>query len=140
MGGKIVRLPSGAKLVVNAAPFAEAKYLWQACAKELAHLKLSTLTEMGVDFVKNLFCIATGSMRIEKALRPCLGRCLYNGTRIDDATFEKEDARQDFFPVMEEVLKANVLPFLNGQLLKWGINPGQIKEFFPASKSEDKTT
>jgi len=137
--GKEISLPSGAKAVINAAPFSEAFKLWQACAQELAQLKISADTELNVDFLKNLFCIATSSEKIEAALRPCFRRCLYAGSKIDESSFEKEDARQDYFPVMEEVLRTNILPFLKGQLQKWGINLGQVTESIPALKSRRKT-
>lgn len=136
--GKEITLPSGTIAVVNAAPFSEAYKLWQACAQELAQLKISTQTEINVDFIKNIYCIATSSEKIEAALRPCLRRCLYAGEKITEASFEKEDARQDFFPMMEEVLKSNILPFLKGQLLRWGINLAQLNDVIPTLSSQEK--
>lgn len=132
--GKEISLPSGAKLVANAAPFSEAKKLWQACAKELATVKIQASTELDVNFFKNLFCLAISSDEIEAALTPCLRRCLYAGSKIDDGTFEAEDARQDYLMVVGEVIKANVLPFSKGLLSKLGIDLKAMEEVFPASK------
>lgn len=129
--GKELSLPSGAKLVVNAAPFSEANKLWQACAKELARLKINMSTDVDINFIKDVICIASSSPEIEAALTPCLRRCLYGGTRIDDATFEEEDARQDYLIVVSEVLKANVFPFFKGLASKLGINVQALTENFP---------
>lgn len=133
--GKEIDLPSGAKLTVNAAPFSEAKKLWQACANELAHFKINASTEMDINFLKDLVCVASSSERIEAALAPCLRRCLYAGAKIDDGTFEGEDARQDYLLVLAEVLKANVFPFFKGLLSKLGIDWEEVTKSFAQKSS-----
>ena len=39
-------------------------------------------------------------------------RCLYNGSKIDNDTFEAAEARQDYIKVCAEVAKENVAPFV----------------------------
>lgn len=138
--GYETKLPSGAILQVNAAPFADAQRLSQACAKELAPLKISASTELDLDFFKNIVCAVASSENIERALWPCLRRCLYSGVKIDDGTFEPEDARQDYLLVVSEVLKANVFPFWKGLLSKSGISTEGLMSAIPASYQGPTTT
>lgn len=130
LSGEEVSLPSGAKLIVKPAPFSEAKNLWRACSNELLRLKINMTTNIDVNFIKDAICIASSSPEIEAALIPCLRRCLYAGMRINDGTFEKEDARKDYLLVLAEVLKVNVFPFLEGPLSKLGIDLAALKESF----------
>jgi hypothetical protein len=117
--GYEISLPSGAKLKVNEAPFSEANRLLKVCANELAEIKLGGPWQNDLDLIKDLLCMAVGSTRIEAAAWPCMRRCLYTGVKIDDGTFEAEDARQDYLPVLAEMIKANVLPFTKGLSWKW---------------------
>ncbi len=106
-----VKLPSGAVLKIDIAPFADAKALKQAVLKELKSIQVTTKTDMEV-FFKDMFCIGFSSPEIEKCLGECFKRCLYNDLRISDQTFEPENARQDYMTVCFEVAKANILPFM----------------------------
>ena len=71
--GKEIDLPSGTKLTLNPAPFAEAKKLGKACAKELAQIKID-ITSNTIDLAKTIACIVFSSDEIEQALWPCLRR------------------------------------------------------------------
>lgn len=104
-------LPSGAKLKIQPAPFAESKALFQAILEEMASLKLDMEAEIDGNFLKDLFCVGLSSKKIDAALAPCVRRCLYNGQKITDDLFEDEKARGDYIDVIYEVAKENVLPF-----------------------------
>ena len=104
-----VTLPSGAELTVNIAPFKDAKALFQALLKEWK--------DMGPDLPSNLgkmFSSAFSSLEVEKALWPCLTRCLYNGEKITPDVFEPDEARQDFIPACLEVVSDDITPFTKG--------------------------
>jgi hypothetical protein len=95
------KLPSGAILKFNIAPFAEGKALYQAVLEEFRGLKL----------FKDLFCVALSSSKIEAALNKCIERALYNDLKIGKDTFEDVEARQDYIPLCFEIAKENIAPF-----------------------------
>ena len=104
-----VQLPSGVELTVNAAPFKDAKNLFQAIIKEWKDFdpqKLGSPSGM-----VGLFMTAFSSDEVEAAIWPCLNRCLYAGEKIVQATFEPESARPDFIPACLEVVAENITPF-----------------------------
>lgn len=110
-----VKLPSGAELTIQPAPFVDAKNLYQALLKELKQIKIDTTMEM-VELYKNLFCVGFSSPEIEACLWKCLERCLYDnlktgGLKIVPDTFEPIEAREDFTTVCAEVVKDNIYPF-----------------------------
>lgn len=110
-----VSLPSGAELIVNEAPFADAKALFQAVASEMKGLQFDAKKELDTGFMKDLLCTAIASEKIEECLKKCLIRSTYNKEKITDAIFENNtDARKDYLTVCYEVAKENVYPFLEG--------------------------
>lgn len=114
---KKITLPSGAKLEIDLAPFADANALNKAVAKELKGMKFDPeLNLTDPVFIKDLACTAFSSDEIMNALEVCFRRCTYNGLKIDASTFEAEDARQDYFIVCREVLIEQIRPFAKGLL------------------------
>ena len=108
---KTVSLPTGAKLVITPSPFADARALFQVALRELKGLKLDPKAEVDVNFFKDIFCAGFSSKEFESALQKCFERCTYNGLKITDETFEKVEAREDYFVVCLEVAKETLLPF-----------------------------
>lgn len=111
-----VKLPSGAELTVQPAPFADSKNLYQALLRELKEVKIDFKMEMA-NLYKELFCMGFSSPQIEACLWKCMERCTYdNGKtgplKIDKDTFEPVEAREDFMTVCTEVTKVNVSPFV----------------------------
>jgi len=109
---KDITMPSGAILSVSLAPFSEAKALYKAALKEIKSLDIKESDEVDLNLFKNLFSTFFASDEIERALQPCMARCLYDGLRIVSNTFENEKAREDYVQVCWEVAHANVSPFL----------------------------
>jgi hypothetical protein len=111
---KEVRLPSGAVLKVNPAPFADAKALYQAVLVEMQKVTIKGDRELG-DLYKDLFCVGLSSPEVERRLIPCLSRCTYNSgngdLKIDADTFEPVNVRGDYIEVCMEVAKENIAPF-----------------------------
>ena len=113
-----VKLPSGAKLTVQPAPFAEAKELYQCILGELKGIEIHTNMQMGNVF-KDMFCVGFSSPVIEECLWKCFPRCLYNGLKIDKETFENPETWQDYMQVCIEVAKENTSPFLKSLYAEW---------------------
>lgn len=108
--GRTVQLPSGVEAIVNVAPFKDSNRLFQAISREWK----GTTLNLDPKGMTGLFFAALSSIDVEKALWPCLHRCLYNGEKITADTFEPEETREDFMPLCLEVIVDNVLPFMKG--------------------------
>lgn len=112
-----VKMPSGATLKVDLAPFAVGKALYQAMLEEAEGLRISITDNLDADFIKNIFCRGMASKKIEQCLYKCMERSLYNGSKlcidgkIDETLFEPEGARQDYMPMLFEVARVNLFPF-----------------------------
>lgn len=110
MALKEIILPSGRKLSVNAAPFHDSKRLYQSIGGEFLRVRIDGGQDVE-ELIKNVICLGFSSEPIEKAIEPCLKRCLYNGVKIDERTFEPEEAREDYLDICVEVAKENIRPF-----------------------------
>lgn len=129
---KTINLPSGAELVIQLAPFADADRLNKAVAKELKALKIDAQMELeDPNFIKDLVCAAISSDEIMAALWVCFKRCTYNGQKISVDSFEPEEARGDYYPACREVLVGNCLPFFKSLL-------SQLKDASLEKKAESK--
>lgn len=105
-----VSLPSGSVLKVQAAPFADAKALYQAVLDEIRFVEITSAQEL-MNVFKNIVCVGFSSKKIDLTLEQCFKRCTYNDSNIDKNTFEAVDRRVDYIPVCMEVLKENLEPF-----------------------------
>lgn len=119
-----ITLKSGATLEIAVASFATGNRLMKTVARELSSVNFdlnftsfADLSGQDVNVIKNAVFQLLQSDALETALMECMKRCLYNGERIVPATFEAEDARQDYLPVAWEVMKANLSPFFKGLAL-----------------------
>lgn len=109
---KEIILPSGAKLGIALSTFSTSKELSKALLSELKVLKIDGSLELDYNFVKDILCTAIESDKIEQAILKCAERATYNGSRIDEDTFEPEEARQDYIPFLKEVAMLNIAPFM----------------------------
>lgn len=112
---KEVKLPSGALLKIQIAPFSDAKALYQAVLEEIKGVQVSSTTDLASIF-KDLACIGFSSKKIESKLEECLKRCTIDhgigDLRIDKDTFEPIERRDDYMVVCMAVAKENILPFV----------------------------
>jgi hypothetical protein len=115
---KEVTLPSGATLKMTTAPFSDAKALYMAVAEEMTEAELNLkfsadlTSEVDLSVIKDLFCTALSSKKIDQALAKCMERALYEGKRCSDtSTWEPVAAREDYLDVLAEVARHNLNPF-----------------------------
>lgn len=92
------------------APFKDARRLYQSIGGEFLKIDLAGDDELH-NTIKNALCLGISSAEIEKALEPCMRKCLYKGTKIIDDSFEPEEAREDYLDICIEVIKENIRPF-----------------------------
>lgn len=123
---------SGAELVIQVADYESGMALHDAFLAKLSTLKadinfsafsnvksLTELKELDVGLILNLgvreILPALASFAADKNIREaafvCLARATYNGQRITPALFNDVEARKDFYEIILECLKVNVLPF-----------------------------
>ena len=127
-------LSSGNYLTVNLAPVTEAFHLLQIIIYEFAKqgldLKIDRKTEINFMeiFENNTKACLAGlagiitSPNLLPTLQQMATRCIYevNGVRqkIDNSTFEDENARSDFFEVYFKIAVRNIKPFFPKALSK----------------------
>jgi len=75
-------------------------------------------SEMLQQFISIIICIDS-SEEVFALLMECLSRCLYNGEKITERTFETEKARENYYALIKEVLQVNLSPFLKGALSRF---------------------
>lgn len=126
---KEVTLPSGSKLIITLASFKEAKELRAAIFDEAKGLGIFSTDELNVNLYKNIICSLVASKRIDDALNACMKRVVYNGHKINEDTFEAEEARVDYDDICFEVAKANLLPLVKSLYAKLMELMGAMKSF-----------
>lgn len=119
---KEIDLPSGAKLKITLAPFADARDLYQAMLEEMKNINFTSSSDVS-QVLKEFICYGFSSKRIEVCLEKCFTRCLYNSgngdLKIDKSTFEPVEARDDYLTVCLEVAKENIFPFTKSLYAKY---------------------
>lgn len=145
-----ITLKSGAVFLAAVAPFPDGVDLYQTIARELAavnfdisNLELDDVSSRDVNTLKNAGLQLVQSKAVLAILDRCLMRCLYNNQKIVVAqTFNPEDARGDYFPVLWEVAKVNLIPFFKSLDLSFLTNVWQKlrnQESNPSSASPDSS-
>ena len=127
---------SGKRIVINIASFKESAQLKACIAKELltqnidlgnadslAGLKdeLNNSVPKLLNTAKNLLLSCEVSEEFNKALFNCLQHCTYDGIQITEELFDphcKPEAREDYYTIVFECIKENILPFFKGLLSK----------------------
>lgn len=104
-------LKSGKEIQITLAPFSVSKELWKSVLEEAKFLRVHEDTEIDINLIKDIFCTAFSSKKIDDCLKECLKRVTYCGLKIDENTFEAEEARGDYLEICFEVAKANITPF-----------------------------
>lgn len=110
MEKKEVKLPSGATLTIQVAPWGDANDLFEAVTSEFKTIDVTASGDV-INLFKNIYCTGFSSRLIKQALWKCLSRCLYNGAKIDNSTFEPVQNREDYTVVCREVMQENLNPF-----------------------------
>ena len=114
---KEIKLTSGKVLRITLSPFTLAKDLFQALLKELRGVPFHPSEDQFEDFYKNIFTSSFSSKEVERLLWGCLSRCTYgpgnvDDPKIDESTFDDEEARGDYIEICIAVARENVLPFV----------------------------
>ena len=138
---------TGKRIVINVASFKESAQLKACIAKELltqnidignadslAGLKdeLNNSVPKLLNTAKNLLLSCEVSEEFNKALFNCLQHCTYDNIKVDERLFDDvPEAREDYYTIVFECIKENILPFFKGLLSK-------LKTLNPTKESSQK--
>lgn len=122
---KQIESKTGADIQIAPAPFKDAMALKNVLFRELSSsginfdkIQLDDLSKTHIEeIIKSIIQVDT-SKEFYDAFFKCAGRCLYNNNKITEDTFEDITAREDYYLIMLEVLKENLLPFFRGLVSK----------------------
>lgn len=106
--------PSGAKIVINVADWQDAKRLKKAIQKELAASGVSIDLKADISRLIAAVVSVDASDAVDAAFVPCLARCLRDGQKITDATFNDVKAREDYYEIIYRCAEANLAPLVRG--------------------------
>lgn len=128
--------PSGVTVVINAAPWRDAKALKAALEKTLARdVNLNTSMDLTLSTILSI----DSSPEIDAAIWPCLARCTRNKIKITEEVFDDLKAREDYYDIAIACIKENLRPLaesLFSKLTALGVLTKQASE---APKSPSKT-
>ena len=131
---------NGARIVINTASFKEATALKKAIEKQLLNTNIAldakSLQEINekysmiefINIVKNFIFSCETSDEFERVLFDCLRHCTYDNVQVKEQLFDDiPEAREDYYMIVFECVKENILPFFKSLPSKLSIlNP--IKE------------
>lgn len=132
--------PSGKKVVINPAPFGEVMALKSAIGRAVSQseidVDINAADLFNQDFnpasIAKIALFIDSDAEINSRLFGCLSRCLRDGEKITEATFEDVSAREDYYPIAFACLKENLSPFLKPLLSRLSAPA--------AAKGEDQST
>lgn len=112
---------NGSELKITLGSFSEAMALQKSIGRALRGMKLdlpdSAKADLSPDSIGDILGavlnVAT-SDDVEVALFDCAGRCLIGTDKVDRDYFERPENRQNYYPIMIEIIKANCGPFIKG--------------------------
>ena len=99
------KAPSGAKVTIGAASWGDVTTLRRAMTQHLSE-GLTKDTN-----VMQLALKVESSEDVYNAVFACLSRCTYNDQKITPATFEPENAREDYMDIVCACIDKNLEPF-----------------------------
>ncbi len=129
--------PSGVVVVINAAPWQDAKRLKNALEKEIS-LDTSFSLSLDADLISTILRVDS-SEAVNAAIWPCLARCLRDKVQITEAIFDDVKARGDYYQIVKACIEENLRPLavsLSSVLLELGI----LRKQAEAQKSPSTTT
>lgn len=118
---------NGKNLTVTPGSFSEAMALQKAIGRALKGTKLelpeSSTIDLSPDKIGDILGMVLGvatSNEVEDCLFACSARAVLGQDKIDRDFFEKVENRELYYPIMVEVIKVNVGPFIKGLASQFG--------------------
>ena len=115
------------ELRITAGSFADAMALQKAIGRALKGSKLELPESMTVDMAPDKLGDIIGAVlgvvtsdEVEACLFACAARAVLGDAKIDRDFFENVDNRELYYPIMVEIIRVNVGPFIKGLASKFG--------------------
>jgi len=120
---------TGAKVVINAAPMEDAIALKCAIHAKIAipeidlkSLKKGTksiIDDMDIKILIEAILQVDADPEVNKCFMKCLERSTYDREKITARTFDDPENRKDYYKIITECFKVNILPFYEGLISEW---------------------
>lgn len=109
---------TGAKLEIGVASFKDCLKLKNVILSELSKVDIEIdkldFASTDVNAILKPLLVVDSSEEVFEAVFKCAVRSKYNGEKITMELFEDTKAREDYYVVIIEVIKANLHPFFKG--------------------------
>ncbi|MBZ5673711.1 MAG: hypothetical protein LAP61_05635 [Acidobacteriia bacterium] len=126
--------PSGANIIIQAAPWPDAKKLKMAVEREAAGAGINLLDlKSDASGIVSAILRVDGADAVDAALWPCLARCLRGGQKITEQTFDDPEARKDYYEIVIECMKVNFGPLVESLASKLPFLQAKPSETTPTS-------
>jgi len=130
-----IKTTSGASVVINIAPWEDAKRLKKAIERELANAGIKLNMQSDVSELLSALLRVDSSDDVDAALWPCLARCTRNGSKIIPGMFDDSEARMDYYDIVSACIQENLRPLVESLYLKL---PASIKAMFQKGQNIQK--
>ncbi len=119
---------NGKKIVINPASFENAINLKNAIQRAAASAEFEFDFDMSKDLAEQDFSIGEivktvltvdSDMAVNACLFECLKVCTYDSEKITKITFDDVEARSDYYRIVIECVKENLLPFFGSLVSKY---------------------
>lgn len=115
-----LKATSGAEIIINEAPWPDAKRLKMAVQTELANAGINLGLDEDVGTLLSAFLKVDSAKAVDEALWPCLARCTRNGLKITESLMDEDPtARRDYYDIITACAKENLFPLYESLYLKF---------------------
>lgn len=142
---------SGVKIRIDPASFKDALKLKTDIEKALIKnnvdvanidVDFDKLGKGNIDFafitsISKYLMIIDSDENVHRSIFKCLERCLYKDLKITEETFEDIEARVDYYEILTNCIKENMLPFLKTLFVDLKVNQKKKKLPTPKLKSSE---
>jgi hypothetical protein len=142
-----MKIFNGKELDITLGSFQEADNLFKAVCRALKGNKIdlpeslkSDLSAGQLSGILDMLLSVISDDEIESCIFECAKRCGIGPTheKINIEYFDREENRQEYIPVMLEIAKANLAPFMSGITSSLGV--GNIQAIIQAATPKRKYT
>lgn len=130
-----IKTTSGASVVINIAPWEDAKRLKKAIERELANAGIKLNMQSDVSELFSALLRVDSSDDVDAALWPCLARCTRDGSKIIPAMFDTADGRADYYEIVTACIQENLRPLVESLYSKL---PASVKAMLQKSQNIQK--
>ena len=134
----MINLPSKSRVKIEPCGFEDACDLKDIVGKNLAESNINIdsidVKDLDVGILLSAILKVDSSKEFRKQAFKCLERSLHNDEKITPQTFDPAEFRGDYYPILVECLKVNVLPFFYPLASMWK----DLSPMIPRQKNQEQ--